>query len=250
MAVTGMFAASCFTAKPKGGIMPVKETNSIKHKTSSEVLVKNHYPLIHFIAARVKQRYLIPTGFDMDDLVNWGVEGLLQAKQSFCDKKNNTFSTYASFRIKGKMLDELRKEWRHTYLRRQIGHPLETVAEQGENESHLLNSQCQWDQYRLVGSFDYDSVTYESEDDLVDSCLSTGKGMGNPEQEWCCSDDIWAEINQLLPLEKQVLTYLFRDECTLARAAKQCGCSIANICRVREMALKKLKRRCIQKELV
>lgn len=60
----------------------------------------------------------MPTYVDVDDLIQAGSIGLLDAIKSFDDTKGASFDTYAGIRIKGAMIDELRKgDWtpRSTY---------------------------------------------------------------------------------------------------------------------------------------
>ena len=50
----------------------------------------------------------LPPNVEFDDLMSAGVIGLIQAAERYDPKKNTNFITYASFRIKGSVLSELR----------------------------------------------------------------------------------------------------------------------------------------------
>lgn len=72
-----------------------------------EEVVKKYIPLVKYIASRVivgKSKYI-----QYEDLVSYGMIGLMDAYTKFDDKKGMKFSTYASIRIKGSMIDEIRK---------------------------------------------------------------------------------------------------------------------------------------------
>lgn len=72
-----------------------------------EQIVKKYIPLVKYIASRViigKTKYI-----EYEDLVSYGMIGLMDALNKFDEKKGMKFSTYASIRIKGSMIDELRK---------------------------------------------------------------------------------------------------------------------------------------------
>lgn len=72
-----------------------------------EEIVKQYIPLVKYIASRVligKNKYI-----EYEDLVSYGMLGLLDAIKKFDATKGMKFSTYASIRIKGAMIDELRK---------------------------------------------------------------------------------------------------------------------------------------------
>ena len=75
-----------------------------------EQMVLQYAPLIRYIASRLALR--LPSHISQDDLVSSGIIGLMDAIQKFDPSKNINFKTYAEFRIKGAMLDELRSlDW-------------------------------------------------------------------------------------------------------------------------------------------
>jgi len=73
-------------------------------------LILTYTPLIKYIAARLAAR--LPPNISLDDLISSGIIGLIDAIDKFDISKNVQFKTYAEFRIKGAMLDELRSlDW-------------------------------------------------------------------------------------------------------------------------------------------
>ena len=67
-------------------------------------------PLIKYIASRIAIR--LPPHIDLNDLINAGVIGLIDAIEKFDATKQIKFKTYAEFRIRGAILDELRSmDW-------------------------------------------------------------------------------------------------------------------------------------------
>jgi RNA polymerase sigma factor for flagellar operon FliA len=72
-----------------------------------DALVLEHLRLAKIIAVRVHAS--LPTHVDLDDLVQAGILGLIDAANKFDSKKHVAFSSYAKHRIKGAMLDSLRK---------------------------------------------------------------------------------------------------------------------------------------------
>lgn len=72
-----------------------------------EKIIQEYIPLVKYIASRVmfgKNKYM-----EYEDLVSYGLIGLMDAINKFDDTKGMKFSSYASIRIKGSMIDELRK---------------------------------------------------------------------------------------------------------------------------------------------
>lgn len=72
-----------------------------------EQIVQKYIPLVKYIASRViigKTRYV-----EYDDLVGYGMIGLMDAINKFDESRGMQFSTYSSIRIKGAMIDEIRR---------------------------------------------------------------------------------------------------------------------------------------------
>ena len=84
-----------------------------------EELILTYAPLIKYIATRLASR--LPGHIALDDLISCGIIGLIDAIDKFDLNKNVQFKTYAEFRIKGAMLDELRAlDWVPRSIRNKI----------------------------------------------------------------------------------------------------------------------------------
>lgn len=79
-------------------------------KTDRNSLLKEHAPLVKRLAYQLKAR--LPPSVEVDDLVQAGMIGLLDAVNRYEDTHGAQFETYAVQRIRGAMLDELRNsDW-------------------------------------------------------------------------------------------------------------------------------------------
>jgi len=74
---------------------------------SREDLIREFAPMIKYVADRMSMR--LPSGISREDLLSAGVLGLNDAINKFKAEKGVKFKTYASYRIRGAMVDELRK---------------------------------------------------------------------------------------------------------------------------------------------
>jgi RNA polymerase sigma factor for flagellar operon FliA len=84
-----------------------------------EELILKYSPLIKYIAGRLAMR--LPPNISQDDLISSGVIGLMDAIEKFDSSKEIRFKTYAEFRIRGAMLDELRSlDWVPRSIRKKI----------------------------------------------------------------------------------------------------------------------------------
>jgi RNA polymerase sigma factor for flagellar operon FliA len=87
-----------------------RETYGEIPQSLKEQIVLEHTPLIRYIVNRIAVR--LPSHIDLDDLHNTGVIGLMDAIEKYDPDKNCKFKTYAEFRIKGAILDQLRSlDW-------------------------------------------------------------------------------------------------------------------------------------------
>jgi RNA polymerase sigma factor for flagellar operon FliA len=73
----------------------------------ADELVLQHGALVKRIAYHVVSR--LPSHIEVDDLIQAGMIGLLNAAQNYTPTKGATFETYAGIRIRGAMLDEARR---------------------------------------------------------------------------------------------------------------------------------------------
>jgi RNA polymerase sigma factor for flagellar operon FliA len=69
-------------------------------------MIVEYLPLVKFIANRIASR--LPNHIEVADLINSGIIGLIDAIEKFDASRKIKFKTYAEFRIKGAILDELR----------------------------------------------------------------------------------------------------------------------------------------------
>ncbi|WP_372652472.1 FliA/WhiG family RNA polymerase sigma factor [Halobacteriovorax sp.] len=83
--------------------------STVDPKVKDEIIIE-YAPLIKYIAQRIASR--LPSNVELDDLISCGVIGLMDAIEKFDPSRDNKFKTYAEFRIRGSILDELRaQDW-------------------------------------------------------------------------------------------------------------------------------------------
>ncbi len=69
-------------------------------------LIVEHLPFVKRIVYRIAA--CLPSNIEVDDLISAGIIGLIQALERFDANSGNKFTTYASFRVRGAVLSELR----------------------------------------------------------------------------------------------------------------------------------------------
>jgi len=106
-------------------------TSQGKVATSSEVLTQ-YAPLVRRLALQLIAK--LPASVDLDDLIQAGMIGLMDAAGRYKEDQGAQFETYASQRIRGSMLDELRNnDWLPRSMRktsREVEHAVHEVEQQ------------------------------------------------------------------------------------------------------------------------
>ncbi|SVC57646.1 uncharacterized protein METZ01_LOCUS310500, partial [marine metagenome] len=91
------------------GKQQVVEEVAITAENRAEVIEK-YSPMIKYVANRIAMR--LPPHVEVDDLISVGVLGLMDAISKYDPTRGAKFKTYAEFRVRGAILDELRSmDW-------------------------------------------------------------------------------------------------------------------------------------------
>ena len=89
-------------------LTPKKKSPNSLTQEQKDKLITEYAPLIKFIARKISLR--LPPNIELDDLISNGIIGLMDAIEKYDPTCNNKFRTYAEFRIRGAILDELRSQ--------------------------------------------------------------------------------------------------------------------------------------------
>ena len=93
-----------------------------------KALTERYLPLVRSVVDRI--RINLPPHIEAEDLYSVGILGLIAAVKNYDPKQNNTFAAYASRRIRGSVLDELRRlDWRPRRARAKARRIKEVIAE-------------------------------------------------------------------------------------------------------------------------
>ncbi|BAB06150.1 FliA/WhiG family RNA polymerase sigma factor [Halalkalibacterium halodurans] len=90
-----------------------------RSQEACDALIRQYLPLVHYHVQRISVG--LPRSVSKDDLISHGMLGLLDALEKFNPDRDLKFDTYASFRVRGAILDGLRKEdWLPRSMREKI----------------------------------------------------------------------------------------------------------------------------------
>ncbi|MFN8369100.1 MAG: sigma-70 family RNA polymerase sigma factor [Bacteriovoracaceae bacterium] len=111
--------------------------STVDPKVKDEIIVE-YAPLIKYIAQKIASR--LPANIELDDLISCGVIGLMDAIKKFDPTRDNKFKTYAEFRIRGAILDELRAQ---DWVPRSVREKAKTVERAFQNWKKIWDVQLQ-----------------------------------------------------------------------------------------------------------
>ncbi|MBI5428489.1 MAG: FliA/WhiG family RNA polymerase sigma factor, partial [Nitrospinae bacterium] len=88
---------------------------------NKEQVIKEYAPMVKYVANRIALR--LPPHIEIDDLISVGVIGLIDAIEKYDASRGAKFKTYAEFRVRGAILDELRAlDWVPRSVRQKASH--------------------------------------------------------------------------------------------------------------------------------
>lgn len=210
----------------------------------------SHSVLVSRIARSVYRKY--PSNVELDDLEQIGHIGLIEAVRNFVDRGEASFTTYATFRIRGAMIDHLRQSAfisrRGNQLRRDFGRTITKLQslegrEPSDREvAKRLNLTVE--NYRLLLATTR-APSFESLDHQYSDRNSVfADDTPDPFQNLVRSDllsRITESVTRLPTREALVVQLFFFEELPLEEIGSMLDISAARVCQIKRVALGKLK---------
>ena len=231
-----------------------------------EEIILEHASQIKRIVTRMSARF--PPGVDQDELYQAGMLGLLDALDKFDSGKDVQFKTYAEFRIKGSILDELREmdwvprsvraasnEWEAAW--REKASELGRDPRDQEMAAHLDMDIREYHDFLnkanpipLISIEDFKTYTDEGESsDLLEVLSKPGSrdpfSLISMQQMQSKLADAIEELNEQ---EQMVLSLYYNDELNLKEIAQVLGVVESRVSQIRTKSI--LKLRALLKEMI
>ncbi|MFP4499699.1 MAG: FliA/WhiG family RNA polymerase sigma factor [Candidatus Hydrogenedentota bacterium] len=225
--------------------------------TAREQLILQHMRVVKFIAGRMAIH--VPNNVELDDLIGWGVMGLLDAVDKYDHTQDIKFSTYASIRIRGAIIDQIRSlDWAPRSLRnmaRKVGAArdklrqeqgreptAEAIAEVlGTSVDHVEDTLAQLQTVQVLSLDDY-LPSEESETRKVDM---TGTAAPSPVAMAQTKERRELLVKAILELpdqQQKVLNLYYYQELTLKEIGTVLEVSESRICQIHSAAMKRLRK--------
>lgn len=221
----------------------------------SDVVVL-HAPLVKRIAHHLLMR--MPSSVQLDDLIQSGMIGLLEAARKYDVSKGASFETYAGIRIRGAMLDEIRRgDWAPRSVHRksrQVAEAVKAVESRNGTDAkdHEVAEELGIDldsYYNILqdasGSrlFSFDDLTEGGDDSALESITGEVTGPSDELQEAAFRDHLAEAIDGLPEREKLVLSLYYDDELNLKEIGEVLGVSESRVSQIHSQAALRLRAR-------
>ena len=216
-----------------------------------ERIVSHYAPKIKFLALRLKAK--LPKSVELGELISSGTLGLMEALGKFRPQLGIRFETYAENRIRGAMLDELRRmDWFPRSLRQRV----RILDEHVRKFEHEQGRQPTEEELQALTGFDIREVRQGLEAlqnqlwislDAIQDCVSadTGELGGEPYAKTALTElaeRVAPLIDSLTPREKLVLSLYYTDELNMREAAEIMGITEGRVSQLHSQALNRLRR--------
>ena len=223
-----------------------------------EVIIKYAY-LVKYIAGRMAMR--VPPSVSFDELVSAGTLGLIHAVDRFDPEKQTDIKTFAEYRIRGAILDELRSmDWYSRSMRKKI-QEIESAIRTVEGRK--ASSATDWEvaeelglpleeYHRMLSNIH--SISLLSLDDFIKGEENDSINKRSFQEKIVSNDDPSENISKLelkrvlaqavrtlTEKEQLVISLYYYDELTLKEIGEVMGLTESRICQIHTQTLIKLK---------
>ncbi|GKX65507.1 FliA/WhiG family RNA polymerase sigma factor [Inconstantimicrobium mannanitabidum] len=223
-----------------------------------EQIIEKYIPLVKYIASRVilgKSKHL-----EYEELIACGMVGLMDAFNKFDESKGMQFSTYASIRIRGAMIDEIRKNspiskgaidklnryndavqnLQNKLMREPSNEEISkelnmSFKEIGEIENYI----------NYISVISLENAIYSEDEEVTFKGLIEDKNSPSPERIYEEKEEIKlleASINKLNERDKTVLSLYYYEELTLKEIGKVLEVSESRVCQLHSRAIANLRK--------
>lgn len=224
---------------------------------AGNLLVKQYTPLVQYHVQRISVS--LPKNVSRDDLFSLGLQGLFDALTKFEPSRELKFDTYASFRIRGSIIDGLRKEdWlprssreRTKKLQREIEGLEQTFMRHVTPEEIAEHLQVSIDEvYETIHTQYYANILSLDEkiqeDDQDEQTFTIRDEEEKTPEEYMMMDELLGDLTEKIKAlnknEQIVVSLFYKEELTLTEIGEVLSLSTSRISQIHSRALFKLRK--------
>ncbi len=221
-------------------------------------LITEHLPLVDFVTARMATQ--VPSFMNRDDMRSAGMEGLFDAAKRYDPEKNIKFKTFAEYRIRGAIYDEMRKlDWFSRTLREkqskissaikklemQLGRDPEEQEVAAELDMELGQYQTMLGEVSHLGCVSLNETLDSSEEGASFLDTLADERDGYEPSDILNKQQVTAKLAEVLESlkekERLVITLYYYEELTQKEIAEVLDLSEGRVSRLHSQALIKMK---------
>jgi len=228
---------------------------SEKPRVTRNDLIEKHAPLVKRIACHLINR--LPASVQLEDLVQAGMIGLLEASRNYDEGQGASFETYAGIRIRGAMLDEIRK---NDWAPRSVHRKARMVAEAVRNIEHEFGRDARdteiadtleislEEYYKILQDNSYHKVLSVEdmglgEESLLDNISDNAPGILDGLQKDDMQRIIAEAVASLPERERLVMALYYDEELNLREIGAVMGVSESRVSQIHSQAVIRLQAR-------
>ncbi|MGG7176561.1 FliA/WhiG family RNA polymerase sigma factor [Clostridium paraputrificum] len=222
-----------------------------------EQIVEKFIPLVKYIASRVslgKNKYM-----EYEDLVSYGMIGLMDAISKYDSSKGMKFSSYASIRIKGSIIDEIRrcrpiskgamdKLNRYNEAVESLQKELLREPEKFEIANYMnmsINEVGEIENYiNYISVVSLEDIIFSDDEDMTVMGLIEDKNSPSPEESYEEKEQInilGQAIESLNEKDRTVLNLYYYEGLTLKEIGAVLSVSESRVCQLHSRAIRNLR---------
>jgi RNA polymerase sigma factor for flagellar operon FliA len=226
-----------------------------------DTLIVEYAGLIKFIAQKIAAR--LPANIELDDLISSGVIGLMDAIDKYDSSRDNKFKTYAEFRIRGSILDELRsQDWvprsvreKAKVLERAYSKIEQQKGRQATDEEACIELGLTTEQYHELLN-EVRSVSLLSYDDLANLSNADKRSLHSGGEQGSRTATPFSEVNvaslkslvgkaieELPEKQRLVLSLYYYEDLNLKEIGRVLDVTESRVSQLHSQAILKLKAR-------
>jgi RNA polymerase sigma factor FliA len=214
-----------------------------------EALIARHMPLVRRLAWHVHGR--MAASVELEELIQTGMVALIEAARAF-EERGFAFATYASTRIKGAMIDHLRRTSRQTRSAAANRRAIETARRRLENRLcrqanaveiaaemglevdafHMMQHACE-----TSIEVDLDSIYSDEDGSFCDTGLNGEDALDAQSSRAALAQ----AISDLPPREQMVLQLYFFEELNLEEIGQTLDIGASRVCQIKKAAMDRLR---------
>ena len=216
-------------------------------------IVLRYMDIVRYVA--VSTRGIYCKYAEVDDIVNEGVLALIKAVETYDIERGVKFETYAAIRVKGAIIDFVRKQDWIPRRVRHFGHTLEAAYNElyTKLDRHPTNQELadhlEMPKEKMLramadlagaATLSFEELLYEDNfEDAEQGGLAADQEMYEKELK----EVLTAAINELKPREKQVISLYYYERLKFGDIANVLGVSESRVCQIHSKAMLLLKRK-------